>query len=195
MAAKKEEAAAEGAEAKPKSKKKLIFIVVGVVVLIAGAGVPMLLMGGGEEPALVEEEHHEEVKRLETADLGIFVVNLSDTSAFLKAKIMIEFDAALVEKQTAVAEGGEGGGGGHGGGAGGGGGEAKAGGLPPHFMKRESQIKDAIIRVLSSKKADDLLTTEGKDRLKDELIEGVNEAIGLEEPPVVGVYFTEFIIQ
>ena len=195
MSAKKEEAAAEGAEAKPKSKKKLIFIIAGVVVLAGGAGVPMLLMGGDKEAALLEEEHHEEVKRLETADLGIFVVNLSDTSAFLKAKIMIEFDAALVEKQTAGEAGAEGGGGGHGGGAGGGGGEAKAGGLPPHFMKRESQIKDAIIRVLSSKKADELLTAEGKERLKDELIEGVNEAVGLEEPPVVGVYFTEFIIQ
>jgi len=195
MSAKKEEAAAEGAEAKPKSKKKLIFIIAGVVVLAGGAGVPMLLMGGDKEAALLEEEHHEEVKRLETADLGIFVVNLSDTSAFLKAKIMIEFDAALVEKQTAGEAGAEGGGGGHGGGAGGGGGEAKAGGLPPHFMKRESQIKDAIIRVLSSKKADELLTAEGKERLKDELIEGVNEAVGLEEPPVVGVYLTEFIIQ
>jgi flagellar basal body-associated protein FliL len=56
-------------------------------------------------------------------------------------------------------------------------------------------MKDAIIRILSSKKADDLLTAEGKERLKDELLEGINEAVGLEEPPVVGVFFTEFIIQ
>ncbi len=193
MSAKKEEAA-EGGEGKPKSKKKLIFIVVGVVVLVAGAGVPMFLMGGGEETEVVEEEH-EEVKRLESAELGVFVVNLSETSAFLKTRIMIEFDAASVEKQTGGIEGGEGGGKGHGGGAGGGGGEAKPGGMPPHFMKRESQMKDVIIRILSSKRADDLLTAEGKERLKDELLEGINEAVGLEEPPVVGVFFTEFIIQ
>jgi flagellar basal body-associated protein FliL len=193
MSAKKEEAA-EGGETKPKSKKKLIFIVVGLVVLVAGAGVPMFLMGGAEEAEVVEEEH-EEVKRLESADLGVYVVNLSETSAFLKTRIMIEFDAASVEKQTGGLEGGEGGGKGHGGGAGGGGGEPKPGGLPPHFMKRESQMKDAVIRILSSKRADDLLTAEGKERLKDELLEGINEAVGLEEPPVVGVFFTEFIIQ
>jgi flagellar FliL protein len=195
MSAKKEDAA-EGGEAKPKSKKKLIFIVVGLVVLVAGAGVPMFLMGGGAEEAEHVEEEHEEVKRLETAEIGVFVVNLSETSAFLKTKIMIEFDMTSVEKQTGGLEGGAEGGKGHGGGAGGGGGgEAKAGGLPPHFMKRESQIKDAVIRVLSAKKAEDLLTVEGKERLKDELLEGINEAIGLEEPPVVGVFFTEFIIQ
>jgi flagellar FliL protein len=192
MSAKKEEAA-EGGEAKPKGKKKLIFIVVGLVVLVAGAGVPMFLMGGGGEDAEHVEEEHEEVKRLETAELGTFVVNLSETSAFLKTKIMIEYDVASIEKQTGGLEGGAEGGEGHGGGASGG--EAKAGGMPPHLVKRESQIKDAVIRVLSSKKADDLLTVEGKERLKDELLESINEAVGLEEPPVTGVFFTEFIIQ
>jgi flagellar basal body-associated protein FliL len=67
--------------------------------------------------------------------------------------------------------------------------------MPPHFLKRESMMKDVVIRVLSSKRADDLLTVEGKERLKDELLEGINEAVGLEEPPVVGVFFAEFIIQ
>ncbi len=60
---------------------------------------------------------------------------------------------------------------------------------------REPMIRDAIIRVLSSKTTDDLLNTEGKERLKEELIEAINEAIALDEGPAVGVYFTEFIIQ
>ena len=60
---------------------------------------------------------------------------------------------------------------------------------------RETQIRDVIIRILSSKHADDLLTQDGKERLKEELLEGINEAVGLEEPAVTGVYFTEFIIQ
>jgi flagellar FliL protein len=190
MSEKKAEAA-EGEAAKPKSKK-MLFIILGVVLLVAGAGVPMFLMGGEEEEVVVETEH-EEVKRLETADLDVFVVNLSETSAFLKAHIIIEFDAASVEKQTSH-EGAEGGGGGHGGGASGGG-EAAGPVMPEVFTKRMSQIKDAIIKILSSKKADDLLTVEGKERLKDELLEGINEAIGLEEPPVTGVFFTEFMIQ
>lgn len=191
MSEKKEAAAAEG-EAAPKSKKKLI-IIIAVAVLLLGGGGAFFLMGGSSEEEHVEEEH-EEVKRIETADLGNFIVNLSETSSFLKTHVVIEYDAALVEKQTMGEEGGKGGGGGHGGGASGGG-EAKEGGLPEHFKKRENAIKDAIIRVLSAKKAEDMLTAEGKDRLKDELLEAINEAVGLEEPTVSGIFFTEFIIQ
>ncbi len=195
-APKTEEAPAEGAP--KKKKKKMIFIALGVAFLVAGAGVPMFLMGGAPEEAAVapeEEEHHEEEKHLETADLGSVVVNLSEATSFLKAHLLVEFDNAVVEKQMkppaeGEAHAAEEGGGGHGGGD-------KAGAAPlPEFMaKREIQIKDTILKVLSSKKADDVLTPDGKERLKDELIEGLNEAVGLEEPPLTAVYFTEFIIQ
>lgn len=185
------------AEAKPKKSKKKLFIILGVVVLVAGAGVPMFLMGGAppeEEAAAHEEEVHEEVKHLETADLGSYVVNLSEATSFLKAKITVEFDATIVEKQMKPKEHGEEaeaeGGGEHGAKEG-----AGAAALPEFMAKRETQIKDAVLRILSSKKADDVLTSEGKERLKEELIEGLNEAVALEEPPMTAVFFTEFIIQ
>lgn len=193
------EQAAEGEKPKKKSKK-MLFIGLGVVLLVAGAGVPMFLMGGTPpeegEAAEHEEKVHEEVKHLETADLGTFVVNLSEATSFLKAHILVEFDNAIVEKQMKPhGEGGEGakeeGGGGHGGGE-------KAGGaapLPEFMAHREVQIKDTLLRVLSSKKAEDVLTSDGKERLKEELIEGLNEAVALEEPPLTAVFFTEFIIQ
>lgn len=192
------EESAEGEKPKKKSKK-VIFIALGVVLLIAGAGVPMFLMGGAPEDEKAEEhaeeEHHEE-KHLETADLGTLVVNLSEATSFLKAHILVEFDNVIVEKQMKPPPEGEEhaaeeGGGGHGGGE-------KAGGaapLPEFMAKREIQIKDTLLRVLSSKKAEDVLTAEGKERLKEELIEGLNEAVALEEPPLTAVYFTEFIIQ
>ncbi len=189
-----EEAPAEGA---PKKKsKKVIFIALGVVLLVAGAGVPMFLMGGTpEEAAAPEEDHHVEEKHLETADLGSYVVNLSEATSFLKAHLLVEFDNAVVEKQMnphgeGEAHAAEEGGGGHGGGEKGG-----AAPLPEFMAKREIQMKDTILKVLSSKRAEDVLTPDGKERLKDELIEGLNEAVGLEEPPLTAVYFTEFIIQ
>lgn len=186
-----------GEEKPKKSKKKLIMIALGAVSLVAGAGVPMLLMGGGEKPAeeAVEEEHHEEPKHIETADLGAFVVNLSENSSFLKAHIMMEYDAALIDKQTAPKEGGEDGGKAHGGGASGGAAAEGAGGVHPHLAKKENVLRDVVIQILSSKQSSELLTADGKNRLKQELVDGLNEAIGLEEPPVVGVLFTEFIIQ
>lgn len=182
-----------------KSKKKLIIIGLGVLSLVGGAGVPMLLMSGGNEDAPtkeVAEEHLEEPKRIELADLGIFIVNLSENVSFLKTHIMMEYDAALLDKQTGTVEGGEEGGKAHGGGASGGAeGAAAPGGLHPHLAKRENQLRDVIIRILSSKKSDEVLTLDGKARLKEELVDGLNEALALEEPPVVGVLFTEFIIQ
>ena len=186
---------AEATEEKPKKSKKKLLIGGGLALLIAGAGVPMFLMGGKPEEAPVETEAvHEEIKVLETADLGSYVVNLSEATSFLKVHMIVEYDAAIVERQMkheGVAgekkeekkEEKEG--------------KEKAGPAPlPEFMaKRETQVKDVTLKVLSSKHAEDVLTVEGKERLKDELIEGLNEAVALEEPPVVSVFFTGFIVQ
>ena len=181
--AKPEAQAAEGGD-KPKKSKKGLFIGLGVVVLALGAGVPMFLMGGAppaEESAAHEEEEKPHEKHLETS--------------FLKTKMTVEFDPEIVDRQTQKPEGEEGaaeeGGGGHGGGD-------KAGGaapLPEFMAHKETQIKDTVIRILSSKHTDDMLTGEGKERLKEELVEGVNEAVGLEDPAVNRIFFTEFIIQ
>jgi len=192
MAEQKKEGGEEEAEVKPKGKKKLIFIVLGLVLLVVGIGVPMFLLKGGKKAA-TEEEPVEEVKKIEMADLGQFVVNLSESSSFLKVHIILEYDVALIEHHEG--KGGDGGGEGHGGGGSGGGEGEGNGGLHPSLKKKETQIRDAIIRVLSAKRADEMLTQDGKERLKEELIEGINEAIAMEEPPVTGVYFTEFIIQ
>ncbi len=180
------------AESKPKSKKKL-FIILGLVLILVGAGVPtaLLLMGGEEPPA---EEHAEPVEaepKLTSFELEPIIVNLSESTSFLKVKLVIEFDENII---TAAA-GGEGEGGGHGiGGGASGGGEAVAG--PPAAIKeRMHHIKDAVIRILSSKTAADVLSAQGKETIKEELIESINEAIGLDEGPVVAVYFLEFIVQ
>ncbi len=197
-----ENAGEKPAEAKPKlpKNKKLILAAVGLLSLVGGAGVPMLLMGGGEpEEAteVVEEEPIEAPKRIEVADLGVFVVNLSENTSFLKVHIMMEYDAAVLDKQTAIAVGGEAGGKGHGGGASGGEEAAAEGasGVHPYLAKRENQLRDVVIRILSAKRSSDVLTIDGKARIKEELVDGLNEALALEEPPVVGILFTEFIIQ
>lgn len=184
-------------EAKPKSKKKMLFIIIGVVVLLLGAGIPILFLGGSKEPAdgeaagQIEEDVQPE---LETVELEPIIVNLSENASFLKVRSLLEYDPTVLdEKKGGHAEGGEGGGGGHGGG--GAGGEGASGGLPPQLKEREPMIKDAIIRVLSSKRAEQVLSPEGKEQIKEELLDAINDATGLQEPPFVGVYFTEFIVQ
>ncbi len=64
----------------------------------------------------------------------------------------------------------------------------------PHTIEHDTpKIRDAIIRVLSSKAAPEILSTEGKEKLRDEIKHAVNEALKSED--VTLVYITEFIIQ
>lgn len=175
-----------------KSKKKLILIVVALLVIVGGVGVPMVLMKGGDAKTGEAEEAVEEPPKLKLAELGVFIVNLMETSAFLKVNIKIEYDAGLLERLSA--EGGEGGGEGHGGGYSGGG-EGGDGGLPSRLKEREAVIRDAIIRVLSAKKTEDVLSVEGKEQLKEEILEGLNDATGFDQPIITNVYFSEFIVQ
>ncbi len=58
---------------------------------------------------------------------------------------------------------------------------------------RMPQIKDAVITVLSSKSADELLTIEGKFRLKEQILTRVNNL--LTTGVVKNVFFVEFVIQ
>ncbi len=181
----KEAAPAAEGEAAPKSKKKLIIIVAVAAVVVIGAAAFFMMGGKKEEGAEGKpEEHAEEHKHYEQAELQTFIVNLSETSNFLKVKLLLEYDAEILAKAGGEA------GGGHGGGEG-----EKAAGLPGVLGTREAMIQDAVIKVLSSKKAADVLTIEGKEQIKEELLEAINEASQLEEPPIVAVYFKEFIVQ
>jgi len=185
--AEKKEGGEEHAEP-PKSKKKVLIIAVVALLAIGGGAFAVL---GGATPPPGEVEEVEEKKEYKLAELDTIVVNLSESTSFLKVKMLIEYDPSLLNQGG---EGGADGGGGHGGGhAGGGGGSPNA--LPPELTPRLPMIQDSIIRVISSKRATDVLTVTGKETLKQELIEAINEATGLDEPPVVNLYFTEFIIQ
>ena len=65
--------------------------------------------------------------------------------------------------------------------------------LPPTAEADTPKIRDTIIRILSSKSAQDLLSAEGKEKAREEIRDGINELLGGED--VTQVYFTEFIIQ
>ncbi len=54
-------------------------------------------------------------------------------------------------------------------------------------------LNDAITTIITTKNADELATAEGKERLRAELKERFSAFI--EEPKVVQVYFTEFVMQ
>ncbi len=69
----------------------------------------------------------------------------------------------------------------------GGGGDEKP---SPLFMTR---VKNAMLAVLSVKKSEDVLSVEGKTKLRKELLQAAQAAS--EEPKVEAIYITDFIVQ
>jgi flagellar FliL protein len=60
----------------------------------------------------------------------------------------------------------------------------------PLFLTR---VKNAMLSVLTTKKSTDVLTVEGKQKLREELLQAAQAAS--EEPEVHAVYITDFIVQ
>ena len=61
------------------------------------------------------------------------------------------------------------------------------------YGKRLPQFRDAILTILSSKSYQDIIDAEGKKKLREEIINKLNQATG--DFKVKAIYFTEFVIQ
>jgi flagellar FliL protein len=57
----------------------------------------------------------------------------------------------------------------------------------------KAQLLDLVIAVIASQDADSLVTEEGRDQVKEDLLARIHEELKLEK--VARVYFTEFVIQ
>lgn len=155
-----------------KSSKSLLFLGVGFLLLLGlGAGAWMALSGSeepgiegeGEEEVVVEEETRAEVHAL--FRLEGFVVNLADTERNSFLRIGIELG---LEHEPEAGHGGD-------------------------DAVPTARMRDAILAVLSTWESDALLTQEGKAKLKEQLVEILQERVP--EMDVQEVYFTDFLVQ
>lgn len=144
----------------------------------------------GEEGEEAHGEEEEAVERGPILDLGEFILNLSDPgrSRYLKVNVALE----LTRKETDPHPEPAGGGGGHGGGHGAPADPMAA--IEGEMNQFKPAIRDAVISVLSSKTADELLSQEGKEQSKEQLKEAVN-GIFAGEREVIRVSFGNFIVQ
>ena len=55
------------------------------------------------------------------------------------------------------------------------------------------QIKDATIKVMSTRRFEDISSIDGKNALRDEIIARLNEVTKAES--ITNIYFTEFVVQ
>jgi len=65
--------------------------------------------------------------------------------------------------------------------------------IPKKFYTRTVLIRDAIITLLTTKAADEITSEKGKDQLRSEIKDVIDENLKKEE--VKKVYFTQFVIQ
>ncbi|MGQ9857082.1 MAG: flagellar basal body-associated FliL family protein [Thermodesulfobacteriota bacterium] len=71
--------------------------------------------------------------------------------------------------------------------------ELRPGSQVKELETRMSELRDAVIVLLGSKRSADLATVEGKERLRDEIITRINSR--LQNATANRVFFKEFIIQ
>ncbi|MDH7603116.1 MAG: flagellar basal body-associated FliL family protein [Armatimonadota bacterium] len=146
------------------NKGKLLFILIaGVLIIALLAGIGVFVLKGKGHS---KKGHGKKEEPTQPLALGEFVVNLADRDElrYLKTSIVL----AVTGKVPSA--------GGHGG---------ETGPSPA--------VRDAVITVLSSKRFADLITPQGKQKLKKELVAAVNER--LHECKAVDVYFSDFAMQ
>lgn len=177
-----------GEEAPKKKSKLLLFIIIGVVVVALGAVAAVLLMK--KHPA--EEEDGDappkkaEVKKEKSGHEAPPVYVKLDTFTTNLAPEGPSGDQGASQYVQLVAE-------------------LKVESAPDGEQLKQymPEIRNVILRLLSSKKASQLGSVEGKDALAEEIMGGVNNIVNPPkrkngpppEGPVTAVLFSSFIIQ
>jgi flagellar FliL protein len=162
--AEKEEAAAPP---KPRIATKWIMIGVAGIVIVAGGvtfGLMKYLRSAGTAAA-AEKVKKETVES--TLNLDPFLVNLADKEAVRFVKVTFRLGLSVDEKEV----------------------EEK-------LSKNNvflAQIRDSIISLLTSKTSEEILTPEGKEKLRQEVQTRVNAF--LSKGRVMEVYIVDFVVQ
>jgi flagellar FliL protein len=158
---------AETPQPSNKKKSKILIPTLVAVVLLGGAGFGAWRFLPKKEAAAAEPHSKKKPTVKSVMHLDSFVVNLNGEgeSGYLRMGI----DLGLEAEEA----GGE---------------EAKKKGAGPTPI-----IRDTVLTVLAKSKSSELLTAEGKEKLKKDLLTALEERIP--DLGVLEVYFTEFIVQ
>ena len=180
----REETAVEETEEKPPQKKsgspigKVLMIIVLALVSSAGGGLISFILisktlaataKGGDKGDKSEKAEQEKITELLEKGAAIplepFVVNLADSDAarYLRIKISLMIDDKTRLKEVA------------------------------ENQALQLKLRDVILESLTSKRSQDLINAEGKNKLRHEIQEKI--AVYFRAPKLMDVMFTEFVIQ
>jgi flagellar FliL protein len=166
MAEEKKEGEAEA----PKKSKKLVIIVALVLVLILGGVGAFFALGSSDKEKSDDPFLEEELEEEGAEGHAVLPPAVLPLETFIvNLQVKGSFLRTTIQLEFAEPE------------------------LPHTIENDVPKIKDIIIRTLSNKSSSELLMSDGKDKLRSEIRDKVNEVLGSED--ITQVYFTEFIIQ
>jgi flagellar protein FliL len=169
----KEDVAAAGAPPKTKGKLLIILAIVGVLLLGAGVGGFLLLSKPATEQSAESEEGEEEGDEEGASDgkgaQPIYIRLETFTVNLADQESYLQTDIQLMVANAKVGE---------------------------KMNARIPEVRDAMIRLLTSKTAEELSTPEGKDKLAIEIQTQINSVLSFKKKSGVSkVLFGAFIIQ
>lgn len=180
MAGKKPEEG-EVIEKKPKGNMVLIIIIVMLVLLLLGGGAAaFFLLGSSDEqsaaqaaPAAQQHDAKADKKKSSKKSTDHLTIGPMYPMAPFVVNLLSEtgnrFLKVAVDLELS---------------------DAKA---QPEMDHKKSLVRDIIIRTFSSKTFEEISTLKGKDKLKEEVLDKINE--NLSDGQIKNIYFTDFVVQ
>ncbi|HSH97588.1 MAG: flagellar basal body-associated protein FliL [Methylophilaceae bacterium] len=161
---------AEQKESKPKKSSKKLIVIILILLIIAGGGgaAAWYFLTQQHKP----DEHKPVEAKVEAPKPPVFLT-LETFTVNLQPDPETQYLQTDITLKVGSAEAGE-------------------------FLKLHMpEVRNRLLLLLSSKKASDLLTLEGKKALSTEIIEQLKEPFNAGEKPqeVLGVSFTSFVVQ
>ena len=178
MAGKKPEDGNVTVEKKPKSNMVLIIVIALLVVLLVGGGATAFLMLGSsheeatatttQQDTKVEKKKSSSKKSTDHLTIGP-MYPMAQFVVNLLSESGNRFLKVAVDLELSDVK------------------------LQPEMDHKKSLIRDIIIRTFSSKTFEEISTLKGKDKLKEEVLDKINE--NLSDGQVKNIYFTDFVVQ
>lgn len=160
------------------SNKMLIIIIAAVVglLLVIGVVVAILLMSGGDEPPpQAAGGGGGGNPALNMRSGGQTYLSIGPTYAFDQIIVNLASQSGRRYLKTTINA------------------ELSSNNLMVELDTKKPAIRDTMISVLSSKTFEEISTAKGKENLKNELVERINES--LVDGKIVNLFFTDFAIQ
>lgn len=179
MAGKKPEDGDVAVEKKSKGNMVLIIIIALLVILLVGGGAAaFLLLGGSHDEAATPADNgaHQETKvtkKTTKKSTDHLVVGPMYPMAQFVVNLLSESGNRFLKVSIDL--------------------ELSDAKLQPEMDHKKSLIRDIIIRTFSSKTFEEISTLKGKDKLKEEVLDKINE--NLSDGQVKNIYFTDFVVQ